>query len=62
MSCCDRYLSLPRLNTAGGASAIAENRAIFIVLSAYLTDLELTQLIGDDTPMAAPRKLDVVIE
>lgn len=50
------------LNTAGGASAIAENRAIFIVLSAYLTDLELAQLIGDDTTMAAPRKLDVVIE
>ncbi len=44
------------LNTAGGASAIAENRAIFIVLSAYLTDLELAQLIGDDTTMTAPQK------
>ncbi len=50
------------LNTAGGASAIAENRAIFIVLSAYLTDLELSQLIGNDATMASPRKLDVVIE
>ncbi len=50
------------LNTAGGSNAIAENRAVFIVLSAYLTDLELSQLIGSDVILPVPRRLDVIIE
>jgi len=50
------------LRSAGGASAIAENRAVFIVLSAYLTEMELSQLIGNDNSMALPRPIEVVIE
>jgi hypothetical protein len=50
------------LNTAGGTNAIAENRAVFIVLSAYLTDLELSQLTGTEVLLPAPRALDVIIE
>lgn len=49
------------LNSASGASAAAENRAVFIVLTAYQTDLELEQLIGGDTALATPRQLKVVI-
>ncbi len=50
------------LNSAGGADPVAENRAVFIVLTAYMTDLDLEQLIGTDVTIAEPRKLKVVIE
>lgn len=50
------------LNSDGGADAIAENRAVFIVLTAYLTDLGLDQLIGGDVVMATPRTVRIVIE
>jgi len=50
------------LNSAGGADPVAENRAIFIVLTAYLTELELPQLIGTDTVLAEPRRVRIVIE
>lgn len=50
------------LNSAGGADPVAENRAVFIVLTAYLTDLELDQLIGGEISIADPRQVKVVIE
>jgi hypothetical protein len=50
------------VNSAAGADPIAENRAVFIVLSAYLTDLDLATLIGDDVELPMPRIVDVVIE
>jgi hypothetical protein len=50
------------VNSAGGADPIAENRAVFIVLSAYLTELDLATLIGDDVELAIPRVVDVVID
>ena len=50
------------INSAGGASAIAENRAVFIVLSAYLTDLELSQFLENEVSLPSPKALNVVIE
>lgn len=50
------------INSAGGADPVAENRAIFIVLTAYLTELDLEQLIGNDVEVAIPRQIKVVIE
>ena len=50
------------INSAGGADAVAENRAIFIVLTAYMTDLDLDQLIGTEVAITEPRKVRVVIE
>lgn len=49
-------------NTEGGANSIAENRAIFIVLSAYMTDLDLSQLIGADIELVQPGTVSVRIE
>ena len=50
------------LNSASGADPIAENRAVFITLCAYLTDLELSQLIGTDVDYPLPREVEVIIE
>jgi hypothetical protein len=50
------------LNTAGGADPVAENRAVFIVLTAYLTELELDQLIGNDITLAVPTQVKVIVE
>lgn len=50
------------INTAGGADPVAENRAVFIVLTAYLTELELNQLIGSDVTLAVPKQVKVIIE
>ena len=50
------------LNSAGGADPVAENRAVFIVLTAYMTDLDLDQLIGAEVVITEPRKVKVVIE
>jgi len=50
------------INSDGGASPVAENRAVFIVLTAYLTDLELEQFIGDEVTIATPRQVKVVID
>ena len=49
-------------NTEGGANPIAENRAIFIVLSSYMTDQDLSQLIGADVELGEPGTVSVRIE
>lgn len=48
--------------TAGGADPATENQAVFIVLSSYVTDFDLAQLIGDEIELESPRPLNVVIE
>lgn len=50
------------LNSAGGGSAVAENRAVFTVLSAYLSNRDLSRLTGDDIALDSPRRLRVVID
>lgn len=50
------------INSAGGADPVAENRAVFIVLSAYITDFSLEQLIGSNREVPTPRNLVVAIE
>lgn len=50
------------VNTGGGSDPVAENRAVFIVLTAYLTDLELGQLIGNEVRIPQPRVIRVLID
>jgi len=50
------------INSVAGADPVAENRAAFIVLSTYLTDFNLEQLVGTDLDIPVPRPLKVVIE
>ena len=50
------------INSLAGADPVAENRAAFIVLSTYLTDFNLEQLVGTDLDIPVPRPLKVVIE
>ena len=50
------------VNTGGGSDPVAENRAVFIVLTAYLTDLELGQLIGNEVSIPQPREIRVLID
>jgi len=50
------------INSVAGADPVAENRAAFIVLSTYLTDFNLEQLVGTDLDIPVSRPLKVVIE
>jgi len=50
------------INSVAGADPVAENRAAFIVLSTYLADFNLEQLVGTDLDIPVPRPLKVVIE
>ncbi len=50
------------INSVAGADPVAENRAAFIVLSTYLADFNLEQLVGTDLDIPVSRPLKVVIE
>lgn len=52
------------INSAAGADPRAENRAIFIVMTAYITELRLEHLIGtfDENIISTPRPLKVVVQ
>jgi len=48
--------------TANGANPVLENRAVFIIMTVYLSDLELGQLTGDSVPPDQPREIRLVID
>jgi len=53
---------LASINAGGGADPAGENRAVFIVLTTYLTDLDLSQLTGEGLDIPPARELDVRID